>query len=117
MLLGYVLASSVFVPAAAEKLSESEAEATLARLSDQEVRDLLIRQFADAAAREEAEEFNPAVILYRLQRDIDHLSTELNGIFAAVDELPSVFHRLGCSLSQTVSKAAWRCLQSPYSFP
>lgn len=78
---------------AAEPLARVEAEAMIARLSDQQVRDLLIRRIAqaDEAQQAEAEEFNPAVSMYRLQRDVGRLSEELDGIFAAVDEFPGVF--------------------------
>ncbi|MFT5173218.1 MAG: small-conductance mechanosensitive channel [Gammaproteobacteria bacterium] len=96
----HVLASVVFTPlvTAAEKPTRFEAETTVARLSDQEVRDLLIRQLAPADIAQ-GEGFNPAVILYRLQRDIGHLSAELKGIFAAVDELPSIFPQAWASFS------------------
>ena len=78
---------------AAEPLARAEAEAMIARLSDQEVRDLLIRRIAqgDEAQQVEAEEFNPAVIMYRLQRDVGRLSAELDGIFAAVGEFSGIF--------------------------
>ncbi len=86
---------------AAEQLSQSSAEAAIARLSDQEVRRLLIEQLAPAgtAARSGDEEFNPAVIMYRLQRGIGTLSQELDAIFAAVDELPDVFPRAWASFT------------------
>ncbi|WP_179954224.1 mechanosensitive ion channel family protein [Denitrobaculum tricleocarpae] len=76
---------------AAEK--QAEAEALISRLSDREVRELLVGRLAEAEARETRgpEEFNPAVIIYRLQRDMGLISEEVQHIFAAVVDLPAIF--------------------------
>ncbi len=76
---------------AAEK--QAEAEALISRLSDQEVRELLVGRLAqtDAQASQGREEFNPAVIIYRLQRDMGLISEEVQHIFAAVVDLPAIF--------------------------
>ena len=72
---------------------QAEAEALISRLSDREVRELLVGRLAQADAREShsPEEFNPAVIIYRLQRDMGLISEELQHIFAAVVDLPAIF--------------------------
>jgi hypothetical protein len=90
LLVGTALVSEV---SAAEKLTRTEAESTIARLSDKEVRELLIRQIskADAAQGEDAESFNPAVIVNQFQLDVGRLSAELNAIYAAVGEFPGIF--------------------------
>ena len=71
-------------PAAAQSAS---AEAAVSRLSDQEVRDLLIKQLTTAKDEQVDEEFNPAVIMYRFQRGVGKVSQELSGIFGAVVEM------------------------------
>lgn len=77
----------------AESNKSNEAEAMISRLSDAEVRELLIKQLsnANAYANQQDEEFNPAVILYRFQRGAGNLNHQLHDIFATVPELPEVF--------------------------
>ncbi len=72
---------------------QAEAEALISRLSDKEVRELLVGRLADAEAQQNQgrEEFNPAVIVYRLQRDMGLISEEVQHIFAAVVDLPAIF--------------------------
>ncbi len=72
---------------------QAEAEALISRLSDKEVRELLVGRLAEAEAKEARgrEEFNPAVIIYRLQRDMGLISEEVQHIFAAVVDLPAIF--------------------------
>ncbi|WP_282604580.1 mechanosensitive ion channel family protein [Pelagibius sp. Alg239-R121] len=72
---------------------QAEAEALISRLSDKEVRELLVGRLAEAEAKDGAgrEEFNPAVIIYRLQRDMGLISEEVQHIFAAVGDLPAIF--------------------------
>lgn len=72
---------------------QAEAEALISRLSDKEVRELLVGRLAEVDARNQAgrEEFNPAVIIYRLQRDMGLISEEFQHIFAAVGNLPAIF--------------------------
>lgn len=78
---------------AAGQTGKGSAEAAVSRLSDQEVRDLLIKQMTTAKVEQADEEFNPAVIMYRFQRGVGKVSQELSGIFGAVVELPDVFPR------------------------
>ena len=105
--LGLVLLAGIFVFAemtapslalaqtegqpAAQK--QAEAEALISRLSDKEVRELLVGRLSQAEAqnRNNREEFNPAVIIYRLQRDMGLISDEVQHIFAAVGDLPAIF--------------------------
>ncbi len=84
---GFVAAAS---GAQAER-GESSAEAAVAKLSDSQARQMLIDELQKSAGSREAEEFNPAVFAYRLQRDIGRLSEEIRATYAAVGELPSVF--------------------------
>lgn len=72
---------------------QAEAEALISRLSDKEVRELLVGRLAQAEAQQNQgpEEFNPAVIIYRLQRDMGLISEEVQHIFAAVVDLPAIF--------------------------
>lgn len=72
------------------------AESTVSRLSDAEVRELLLQRLqkdSGGAGAAEAESFNPAVFAYRLQRDMGQIAEELDGIFGSVGQLPSVFPR------------------------
>ncbi len=77
----------------AEPTKTNNAEAMISRLSDAEVRELLIKQLSSAnnSVNQEAEEFNPAVILYRFQRSAGNLNHQLQAIFASVSDLPEVF--------------------------
>ena len=96
------------VPAAGQS-GKGSAEAAVSRLSDQEVRDLLIKQLTAAKAQQAVEEFNPAVIMYRFQRGVGKVSKELSGIFAAVVELPDVFPRAWAAFTADRDKGglAW----------
>ncbi len=85
---------AVFASAASgaeAKRGETGVETAVARLSDQEVRQLLIDELRKSTSARPIEEFNPAVFAYRLQRDIGTLSKELSATFNAVGELPSIF--------------------------
>lgn len=101
LLLGVFVFTAVLVPVPAQAQSDNkteaqrqaEAEALISRLSDKEVRELLVGRLAEADARKRdaREEFNPAVIIYRLQRDLGLISEEFQHIFAAVGNLPAIF--------------------------
>ncbi len=71
------------------------ADAIAKQLSNEDVRRILLESLAEEknAKAKPAEEFNPAVIIYRFQRDLGVLSKELDGIFRSVKELPDVFPR------------------------
>nr|NKB58793.1 hypothetical protein [Alphaproteobacteria bacterium] len=71
----------------------ASAESTVSRLSDAEVRELLLQRLQGAGAGKatEPESFNPAVFAYRLQRNVGTLAEELHAIFGSVTELPAIF--------------------------
>ena len=71
------------------------------RLSDAEVRELLLQrlQQGDGKRTGEAESFNPAVFAYRLQRDMGKIAEELDGIFGSVAQLLAVFPRAWAQFS------------------
>ncbi len=80
---------------ASKFFSGATAESTVSRLSDAEVRELLLQRLQpdDATNSAQPESFNPAVFAYRLQRDSGKIAEELDGIFGSVAQLPSVFPR------------------------
>ncbi len=79
----------------------ANAEAKVSRLSDAEVRELLLQrlQQGETGKSTEPESFNPAVFAYRLQRDFGKLSHELDAIFGSAGELPAVFPRAWAKFS------------------
>ena len=77
---------------AAEAESADNLERSVARMSDRDVRNMLLEHMSNASPQP-VEEFNPAVIMYRLQRDLGRLGTQLDGIFAATRDLPEIFPR------------------------
>lgn len=91
VLFGCILAGS-FPAGAADRLIADDPEAAISRLSDRDVRDLLIKQISSQRKSEQAqrESFNPAVFMYRLQRDAGNLSKQFSKIFSAFAELPGV---------------------------
>lgn len=101
LLLGVFVFTAFAVPEVVQAQSgdasasqrQAEAEALISRLSDKEVRELLVGRLAEAEARNRdgREEFNPAVIIYRLQRDLGLITEEFQHIYAAVGNLPAIF--------------------------
>ena len=93
-LFSIFLAFSTGVHAQASKFySGATAESTVSRLSDAEVRELLLQRLQknDGEVAAESESFNPAVFAYRLQRDMGKIAEELDGIFGSIAQLPAVF--------------------------
>ncbi len=95
-----LLSALLFTPSIANAqamkfLSGAAAESQVSRLSDAQVRELLLQrlQEKDAVSNTEEESFNPAMFAYRLQRDMGALAEELDGIFKSVSELHMVFPR------------------------
>ena len=80
---------------AAPKSGPVTPDALVSRLSDEEVRRMLLERLETSSPQGASgrEEFNPAVIIYRLQRDLGTLSAELDAIFSSVVELPEIFPR------------------------
>lgn len=86
-------APDAFSAQAGKFYAGAAAESTVSRLSDAEVRELLLQrlQTAEPGQGAEAESFNPAVFAYRLQRDLGTIAEELDGIFRSVTQLPAIF--------------------------
>ncbi len=74
-------------------LSDKQIEASVPLLTDKEVRQLLVSRLKSAQAKGTSSEegFNPAIFVYRLQRSLGQIGTELTQIGRAVVELPGVF--------------------------
>ncbi len=96
--IAFVIILSAGLPAEAQKAplnNKLTADAIAKQLSNEDVRRILLESLIDEknAKAKPVEEFNPAVIIYRFQRDLGVLSKELDGIFRSVKELPDVFPR------------------------
>ena len=107
----YVSLVILWVPfvQAAESTETNNAEAMISRLSDAEVRELLIKQLSRSNnhAGQQAEEFNPAVILYRFQRGAGNLNQQLHAIFATLADLPEVFPTAWKNFTAEHGSVAW----------
>lgn len=77
----------------AGQLSDAQIEKAIPLLTDKEVRQLLISKLknSESTASGNGEGFNPAIFVYRLQRTLGKIGTELTQIGGAIVELPGVF--------------------------
>lgn len=75
------------------QLSDAQIEKAIPLLTDKEVRQLLVSRLknSEGSASAGGEGFNPAIFVYRLQRTLGQIGTELTQIGGAVVELPGVF--------------------------
>ncbi len=74
-------------------------EGAVARLSDSEVRRLLLERLTQEEARPESS-FNPAMTAWRLQKQFGIIQKKMGEILAAAPELPGTFPRALAKLNQ-----------------
>ncbi|RED49042.1 mechanosensitive ion channel family protein [Aestuariispira insulae] len=87
----------------AQKALDDNPEAALARLSDAEVRALLLERLRERAPDAE-KSFNPAITAFQLQGHLGRLHSEASAIFGAFPELPGIFPRAFEALNQDRGK-------------
>lgn len=91
LLLGAL--SSLSVPTQAAGSADANPEGTVSRLTDEEVRRLLLEHLNKETAPTETG-FNPAITAWRLQGGFGIIRREIATILAAAPELPGIFPRV-----------------------